>query len=151
MSFNYPAAMRFKCIKCGICCGDTREKVRRILLMKSEAAHIAAETSQPIAAFAVKIQNKTPYRYEMKKTAKEGKCIFLKNDRCIIYSQRPLICRFYPIELKNSQNGKPEFLYTNECPGVGKGRVLQERDFKRLFQLAHAKARAENRPNREEG
>ena len=151
MSFNYPAAMRFRCIKCGICCGDTQEKVRHILLMKKEAEQIAAATLQPISAFAVKVQDKAPYSFELRKTTKEGECVFLKENRCVIYSLRPLICRFYPLELKTGENRKQEFLYTSECPGVGKGRVLRESDFERLFQLAHVKTRAEYRPNEEKG
>ena len=147
MSFNYPAAMRFRCIKCGICCGDTQEKVRHILLMKKEAEQIAAATLQPISAFAVKVQDKAPYSFELRKTTKEGECVFLKENRCVIYSLRPLICRFYPFELKMAGNRKHEFLHTSECPGVGKGKLLRERDFGRLFQLAHVKARTERRIN----
>ena len=151
MSFNYPAAMRFRCIKCGICCGNTQEKVRHILLMRKEAEQIAEATLQPIFAFAVKVEDKAPYSYEMIKTAKEGECVFLKDNRCAIYSLRPLICMFYPFELKTAGNRKHEFLYTRECPGVGMGRLLRESDFERLFQLAHVKARAECRFNEEKG
>ena len=151
MSFNYPAAMRFRCIKCGICCGDTQEKVRHILLMKKEAEQIAAATLQPISAFAVKVQDKAPYSFELRKTTKEGECVFLKNNRCAIYSLRPLICRFYPLQLKTGVNRKHEFLHTSECPGIGKGKLLRANDFERLFQLAQAKARAERRLNEEKG
>jgi hypothetical protein len=67
MSFNYPVAVRFQCLKCGICCGDTKEKTRHILLLRTETEQIAATTLQPISEFTVKIKNKTPYSYEMKK------------------------------------------------------------------------------------
>jgi len=147
MSFNYPPAIRFRCTKCGICCGNTPEKVRHILLMRTEAEQIAVATFQLISAFAVEVQDKAPYSYEIKKTAKEGKCVFLKEKFCTIYSLRPLICRFYPFELKMAGNRKHEFLYTSECPGVGKGRLLRERDFGRLFQLAHLKTNAARRIN----
>jgi Fe-S-cluster containining protein len=119
--------------------------------MKKEAEQIAAATLQPISAFAVKVQDKAPYSFELRKTTKEGECVFLKNNRCAIYSLRPLICWFYPLELKTAGNRKHEFLYSSECPGVGKGRVLRESDFERLFHLAHVKARAEYTPNGEKG
>ena len=141
VNFEYPATVRFRCTKCGICCGDTKEKTRHILLLKPEAEQIVKTTSQPIPTFAEKIKNRAPYVYEMRKTAEDGKCIFLKNNRCTIYPLRPLICRFYPFELKTAYNGNYTFLFTNECPGINKGRILSETYFKKIFQLAQAKHR----------
>jgi Fe-S-cluster containining protein len=93
---------------------------------------------QPISKFAVKIRSKAPYIYEMKKR-KSGKCAFLEDDRCTIYSLRPLICRFYPFELKVSHSRKPAFLYTEECPSINKGKLLNKDYFRKMFRLARAK------------
>jgi Fe-S-cluster containining protein len=139
VNFQYPATVRFHCTKCGICCGDTKEKTRHILLLNLEAEQIAKATAQPIPAFAAKIHNKTPYVYEMKKTAEKEKCVFLENSRCTIYPLRPLICRFYPFELKTSQDGKYQFLFTEECPGINTGRKLNESYFRKMLLLAQAK------------
>jgi Fe-S-cluster containining protein len=147
MNFNNPAAVRFQCTKCGKCCGDTKEKTRHILLLKTEAEQIATATSQPTSAFTIKIKNKAPYNYEMKKT-KDGKCIFLKNNRCTIYSVRPLICRFYPFELKIAHSGKHTFLYTLECSGINKGPMLSKNYFRKLLRLAHARSRQTADPKR---
>jgi Fe-S-cluster containining protein len=143
MSFDYPHAVRFKCTKCGICCGNTQEKIRHILLLNRDAEQIAAATLQPISKFATKIEDKAPYGYEMKKTAENGKCIFLEKNQCTIYSLRPLICRFYPFELEITANQKHEFLYTDECPSIGKGKTLSKNYFEKLFHLAQAKTKAE--------
>ena len=147
MTFDYPTKLRFQCTKCGICCGDTQEKTRHILLLSSEAEQIATATSQPIAKFAMKIDGKAPYSYEMKKTLENGKCVFLAKNRCTIYSLRPLICRFYPFELKMATNRKYSFLYTNECPSIGKGKTLNKNYFEKLFQLASTKTKAQRGPN----
>jgi Fe-S-cluster containining protein len=147
MSFNYPTAVHFQCTKCGICCGDTKEKTRHILLLKTEAEQIATTTSQPTAAFTTKTKDKTPYNYEMKKT-KKGKCIFLKNNHCTIYTTRPLICRYYPFELKTTHNGKHTFLHTPECPGINKGPILNKNYFRKLLRLAHARSRQTADPKR---
>jgi len=127
-------------MKCGMCCGDTKEKTRHILLLRTEAEQIAKATSQPISEFTVKIKDKTPYSYEMKKT-KDGKCVFLENNCCTIYSARPLICRFYPFELKIADSGKYTFLYTLECSGINKGPMLGKNYFRKLFRLARARSR----------
>ena len=140
MSFNYPDAVRFQCINCGKCCGDTKEKTRHILLLRTEAEQIAMATLQPISEFTVAIKDKAPYSYEMKKT-EDGKCVFLENNCCTIYTVRPLICKFYPFELKITDRGKYTFLYTPECSGINKGAMLSKNYFKKLFRLALAKSR----------
>jgi Fe-S-cluster containining protein len=140
VNFDYPTAVRFRCIKCGICCGDTKEKTRHILLLRTEAEQIAKATLQPISEFTVKIKDKAPYSYEMKKT-EDGKCVFLENNCCTIYIVRPLICRFYPFELKIAHSGKYTFLYTLECSGINKGPILSKSYFRKLFRLARAKSR----------
>ena len=148
VNFDYPTAVRFHCIKCGTCCGDTKEKTRHILLLRTEAEQIAKTTMQPIFKFAVKIKGKTPYSYEMKKR-ENGKCVFLENDQCTIYPLRPLICRFYPFELKVSNSGNPVFLYTEECPGINNGRLLNKDYFRKMFRLARAKFRLSAVSNRD--
>jgi len=141
VNFDYPSTVRFRCIKCGICCGDTKEKTRHILLLKLEAEQIAKITAQPISKFAVELKGKAPYSYEMKKRAEDGKCVFLEKNRCTIYPLRPLICRFYPFELKMSRSRKYKFLFTEECPGINKGRMLSESYFRKMFRLARIKHR----------
>jgi Fe-S-cluster containining protein len=146
MDFNYPTAVHFQCTKCGICCGDTKQKTRHILLLKTETEQIATATSQPTSQFTTKIKKKAPYSYEMKKT-KDGKCIFLKNNRCTIYAARPLICRFYPFELKITHSGKHTFLYTTECPGINKGPILSKNYFRKLLRLARTQTADPKRAN----
>lgn len=140
VNFTYPKNISFECNKCGLCCGDTKEKTRRILLLQKEAEVISQETSIPIQEFATETNNK-PYVYEMKKP-NQGKCFFLKNNQCTIYNQRPLICRFYPFELKHSQDQKTHiFSYTQECPTINKGKPMTKKDFQELFLLAKEKIR----------
>jgi Fe-S-cluster containining protein len=138
VKFTYPPAVRFHCVKCGLCCGDTKEKNRHILLLEPETEQISETVLQPASQFTVKIQGAEPYSYEMKKT-ETGNCVFLQNNRCTIYEVRPLICRFYPFELKSSHGKNYQFLFTEECPGIGKGRVLGEGYFRKMFRLALAK------------
>lgn len=132
MDFEYPTNIRFMCDRCAKCCGDTKNKVRSILLLKRETERIAKKTSKNIEDFAEKLEGAQPYVYLMRKTA-EGKCVFLKEGLCSIYRMRPLICRFYPFQLENTKNGKFKFTYTNECPNIGKGPKLRKRFFEKLF------------------
>ena len=82
--------------------------------------------------FAEKIESFEPYIYQMRKN-EDGKCVFLKDNSCSIYQIRPLICRFYPFQLKNLGNNIYAFTYTDECSGIGKGLQLKRDFFERLF------------------
>jgi Fe-S-cluster containining protein len=136
VNFVCPTNVVFECNRCGLCCGDTEEKTRHILLLESEKTAISAQTCLPKEAFTEQIDDKNPYCYEMKKNS-EGKCFFLKDNQCSIYALRPLICRFYPFELKFDQDKDLHvFNFTFECPGVGKGKMLVRKDFEALFLLA---------------
>src|SRR4030067_1016469 len=136
MSFDYPRKVQFKCSKCGICCGDTTEKTRHILLLNEEANDLASTTNQQISDFASKIDDKSPYAYEMKKTVEDGKCVFLRQNRCTMYSKRPLICRFYPFWLKTAEKEQRVWYYTKECPGIGKGKPMGKEEFHKLLRTA---------------
>jgi Fe-S-cluster containining protein len=132
--FNYPKNVRFKCSRCALCCGDTKNNKRTILLLKPEASRISRKTSKSLADFAEKVEGFEPYVYCMKKTD-DGKCVFLRNDLCSIYEIRPLICRFYPFQLKSTKTGRYAFECTTECPGVGTGPELKKGFFERLFKV----------------
>ena len=136
MDFIYPSNLLFECNKCGLCCGDTKEKTRHILLLESEATVISTETCLTMPKFTEKITDKDPYCFEMKKN-KEGKCFFLKDNQCSIYKLRPLICRFYPFELKfDPAKDQHVFNFTIECPGINKGKMMTIKDFEALFLAA---------------
>ncbi len=135
MSFECPEGVRFECNGCGLCCGNTDHKLRHILLLESEAEAISASTGQPIEDFATE-RGTAPYIYEMKKVG--GNCFFLEDNKCTIYGERPLICRFYPFELKfDEEKGVHVFGFTKECPTVNLyGKRLTKEDFLALFKLA---------------
>jgi Fe-S-cluster containining protein len=135
MDFTYPINLCFECNGCGLCCGDTEQKTRHILLLETEAQEISTQTCLAIEQFAEPIIGKEPYVYEMKKP-NGGKCFFLKDNRCINYEHRPLICRFYPFELKPCSDGTHAFDFTVECPTIGKGKTWVRKDFEALFELA---------------
>ncbi len=106
------------------------------MLLESEASGISTEINLPIHIFAENIKDKAPYCFEMKKP-KEDKCYFLKDNQCSIYNLRPIICRFYPFELKfDPDKNMHVFDYTFECPEINKGKIMTLKDFEELFALA---------------
>jgi len=136
MGFGYPEGLRFECVRCALCCGDTRSRKRCILLLQEDARSISEAVFKPIEAFATKTRGHGLYVYKMRKTREGGKCVFLEGTDCSIYPKRPLVCRFYPFELVTQKDRKPSFFCTGECPGVKRGRRLEREYFEDLFNLA---------------
>jgi Fe-S-cluster containining protein len=135
----YPASFRWKCIRCAMCCGDTLTHRRSIRVLSGEIAEIADESGMKIEDFSLPIDGYYPFSRELRKS-REGECIFLDGENCRIYPVRPLICRFYPFLLYKIQNQTFIFKVTNEnCPGVGRGKVLSKWFFLKLFRLAAVK------------
>ena len=139
MGFEYPDDVSFQCARCGLCCGDTKSRRRHVVLLKEEARTISETVLNPIKSFATITKNRKPYVYEMRKTRKQQKCVFLHGTQCRIYAVRPLVCRFYPFELSRSKSGKLRFLCTGECPGIGKGERLEREYFEKQFSEAFEK------------
>jgi Fe-S-cluster containining protein len=136
LDFIHPENLRFECNRCGLCCGDTKEKTRHIIILESEAQEIQEKTGMKPNEFCHEVPDKQPYMFEMKKQP-DGKCLFFKPEGCTIYEFRPLICRFYPFELKFDEN-KQAYIFTPtmECPAINLGKLLCEEDFRKLFLLA---------------
>lgn len=105
-------------------------------MLESEAREIQEKTGLDLGEFCFEVPDKQPYMFEMKKH-EDGKCVFLKPDGCRVYGFRPLICRFYPFELKFDEN-KQTYVFnpTIECPAINQGKLLEENDFRKLFLLA---------------
>ena len=104
-------------------------------MVEIEARQICEATLQPILVFAHRIKGRAPYVYEMRKN-QTGKCVFLNEDSCTVYALRPLVCRFYPFELKPGERGGNLFSFTNECPGIGGGKRLTFEEFRELMREA---------------
>jgi Fe-S-cluster containining protein len=101
-----------------------------------EAQAISEAVLKPVETFAVEIEGQEPYVYEMRKTGEEGKCFFLEGRNCSVYELRPLVCVFYPFELRGMKDGKHGFFCTQECPGIGEGKKLEKDYFEGLFRRA---------------
>jgi Fe-S-cluster containining protein len=133
------------CERCAICCGDTEARTRRILVLKLEAERISKKTGKSIVEFADRTVGSEPYAYEMRKD-RSRKCVFLRSNACSIYMIRPLICTFYPFELRPTGTNTFVFSYTDECPSIGRGPELKKEYFDKLF--ARSKALIERTNNK---
>jgi Fe-S-cluster containining protein len=123
----YPKNIRFECQRCAKCCGDTPERKRKVLMLEREVEQISEITNLKPEEFSTSTARLGPYRYTMRK--QEGKCVFLKSTVCQIYNHRPLLCRFFPFCLEQLGDESFEFNSSEECPGIGLGKVIEEEIF----------------------
>ena len=132
--FIYPNEIIWKCQRCTLCCKDSCKHIRRIKLLKKECITISCKINIPIEHFTVPTLDKT-YSYEILK--KNGECIFLTDNYCKIYENRPLICQFYPFEMKTLKDNVYQILFSGkECSAINKGIKLNEKFFRDLAKNA---------------
>jgi Fe-S-cluster containining protein len=96
-------------------------------MLEREVEQISDITNLKPEAFSTPASESEPYRYTMRKQG--GKCIFLKGAVCQIYNHRPLLCRFFPFCLEQVGAEIFEFNSSEECHGIGYGKVIEEEIF----------------------
>jgi Fe-S-cluster containining protein len=131
----HPSGILWQCQRCAVCCADTQDHARSIKLLQTESETISRRTGMDVDEFSIATTGSPEYDRELLK--KNGKCFFLNDRSCAIYSDRPLTCIFYPLFLCQVTPGHFEFRITPEsCPGLGVGRELNESHYKELLCLA---------------
>jgi hypothetical protein len=81
--------VKFNCTKCGKCCtGQPHQGVR---LSPSDASRIISLIGPPAYRLATAHKSDHP---QLKMP--NGKCVFLKDNLCMIYEARPDQCRTFP-------------------------------------------------------
>lgn len=139
---HHPEDIRWRCIRCHACCGDTEQHIRHIRLLEAEVQAISGLTVRDPKSFCIPANGFEPFKFEMCKRT-SGNCIFLEGDSCAIYEGRPLTCRFYPFFLEEPSEGTFKFGLTSEkCSGLGQGPLLRTEFFLALLETASKKIRS---------
>jgi len=137
---QYPAHLRWICVRCTKSCRDLPGRTRNILLAQSDIKRITDSKKLADKEFSVSSRGSFPYIRKMRRL--DGRCVFLKDSRCSIYRARPLICRFYPFSLHPARNNTFEIGFDLGCSGMGKGPHRSERFFRDLVELANKELRS---------
>ena len=62
-----------------------------------------------------------------------GKCIFLKQNRCSVYKSRPSQCRTWPFWNENMNPKVWNKDISINCPGIGKGNKIKSDSIKKFL------------------
>jgi len=129
VEFYYPAGLSWECTHCGSCCMDAEDWDRRVLLLEKDVTRLEAAGKQGFHEPTA--QGK--FVAVMKK--KDGRCVYLGEDGCMVYEDRALLCRMYPFYVERQGDVYVIGVDTG-CPGVCGGGVLEEEFFGGLLGYA---------------
>jgi len=131
--FSYPVGVKFRCVRCARCCRDTEKRVRNILVNANDLKTIAPRTGLKVEEFSDVVKGQGDFPRSIRKI--KGRCVFLRGNVCRIYTDRPLICRFYPFFLERLADSF-RFGFDADCLGIGEGREMTRDFFAGLLTLA---------------
>jgi len=129
IEFYYPAGLTWDCIRCGRCCRDIEGWDRRVLLLEKDITRLEKQGEKDF--FEPTDEGK--FIAVMKK--KDGRCVFLGENGCMVYEDRALLCRMYPFYVER-QGDVYVIGVDMGCPGVGGGEGLAEEFFRELLGYA---------------
>lgn len=89
----YKNGLRFACTECGACCTGSPGYV---WLEEQDIVAMCGLLNLSREEFIVKYTRQIGHRLSLKEDLKNYDCVFLKNNRCTIYSARPKQCRTFP-------------------------------------------------------
>lgn len=131
----------FKCTRCGDCCRGIKESVMLESLDAYRLARFLRQTDlsiQMMDDMLMKYADPIPLTdngfpiYVLKTLGEDDTCIFLKENRCSVYSARPRTCRLYPITVgPGEQYGGFEYFLCREKPHHFVGGAVRTKDWLR--------------------
>jgi Fe-S-cluster containining protein len=125
---------RFECAMCGECCRSrsvplTLEDIKRISRYK--------DPKDFVVVFGEK-------RLVLDRREWDSGCVFLRDGRCTIQEDKPVVCHLYPVCVSDYplmeeegksielEDGSNAFVYVDtSCKGVGKGEVCDLEDIRK--------------------
>lgn len=111
----YAEGLPFKCTECGKCCTGAPGY---IWVSEQEIKNIANHLNLTIKEFSKRYLRLAKGRLSLNELPKTYDCIFLKDNKCQIYSVRPTQCRtfpWWPQNLKTEEDWQEAAKY---CEGI---------------------------------
>ena len=121
---NFKDGIKFECQGSGNCC-VSRESYGYVYLSTNDLKRFAKYFNLSIKDFKSKYCQITDgFIHLTEKKNINGKCIFLKDNRCTVYKSRPTQCRTWPFWNENMEAKIWNEDISINCPGIGKGKTI---------------------------
>ena len=111
-------AFGYVCQRCSRCCHD-----KTIQINPYEVARLARRLGQSTTAFR-EASTVDAAGTRLKQTA-AGSCVFLGEEGCTVHSDRPAVCRIYPLQLFTDSDGGEWFEHAEPHP-QSEGKITKD-------------------------
>lgn len=115
--------IRFECQGSGNCC-LSRGQYGYVYLTQTDRKKMSESLGLTLQDFTKKYCEFSDGLFHLKNDSESEECLFLKKNRCTVYSARPTQCKTWPFwpENMNAKSWNKEV--KSFCPGVGKGPIV---------------------------
>ena len=145
----FKEGIKFECQGSGNCC-VSRGSYGFVYLSDKDLKRFSNYFKLSIDKFKSKFCQITDgFIHLSEKKSFNGKCIFLKNNRCTVYESRPSQCRTWPFWNDNMNAKVWNKDISINCPGVGKGKIIKKKEIDKFLKedLRNEKSILKNRIN----
>ncbi|MCB1112058.1 MAG: YkgJ family cysteine cluster protein [Chlamydiales bacterium] len=111
----YHQGLRFKCTGCGQCCTG---EPGAVWVSEEEVVAIADELGITVEEFSRLYLRRLHGRLSLKEDPHNYDCVFLKDNRCQVYKQRPKQCRTFPWWVHNLTSKEDWENAAHYCEGI---------------------------------
>lgn len=111
----YKGGLSFRCTGCGKCCTGSPGYV---WITHEEVVALAEHLHCSLADFAKKYLRVVNGRYCLKERMPDYDCIFLSDNKCMVYDFRPKQCRTFPWWVQNLQTPQDWQMAARRCEGI---------------------------------
>ena len=131
---NFKEGIKFECQSSGNCC-VSRGSYGFVYLSLKDIKRFSIFFNLSIDEFKSKYCQITDgFIHLLEKRSFNGKCIFLKNNKCSVYKSRPSQCRTWPFWNENMNAKTWDNDISINCPGIGKGRKIKYNKIKKFLE-----------------
>jgi len=126
----YKDGLKFSCSGCGDCCTGSPGYV---WVNKQEISVMAETLGHSVEDFEKLYVRKIGIRKSLKELPGSYDCVFLDEEtrKCELYDARPRQCKTWPFWDSNLKTPEDWERTCEECPGSGKGKLVQLDDIER--------------------
>ena len=107
--------LKFECTGCGQCCTGAPGYT---WVSEDEIVAIAEYLNISIEEFGQKYLRKVGNRWSLLEDPRNFDCVFLKENKCQIYSVRPEQCKTFPWRIENLRSEKAWQEASTYCEGI---------------------------------
>lgn len=111
----YAEGLRFKCTGCGQCCTGAPGYT---WVTDEEIEKIATRLNLSVKEFSQKYLRYVNGRYSLREHPETYDCVFLKNNKCVVYEDRPKQCKTYPWWPSTLKSKKEWNKAASHCEGI---------------------------------